>query len=438
MVRHGTAGIKSAVIAAAIAALALAAAEPARAQFLEPDVVILKTLTAEAAGDGFGWVGERVGDINGDGAAEYIIGALRNAAGGTLAGRAYLYNGADGSLLHVVTGDAFNRIGFSVAGLGDVDGDGIPDYATSGPGSFGAPGPQPGRLIVLSGADHSVILDVAGPGNLTFFGYDMNAAGDVNGDGHADIVVGAPLDGTGGTQAGSVHVISGADGSTLWRADGLGAFNFLGVGVSGVDDLDGDGLPDVVGSGFAAGNRGVGEAYVYSGADGSIQRVLKPKQQAFVRFGEFFVHNAGDTNADGVGEIYIGAFADSTTGPGAGAGYLFDGAVDDRHIFYGESAGDGFGMGRGAGDVDGDGRGDLLTGAYLHSSAANQGGKAYVWSGRNKMLLRTMTGTTAGHQLGFDVASLGDVDGDGLIDFLITGVDVAYVVAGNPDPTPHP
>src|SRR5262249_49477597 len=160
--------------------------------FLEPDVSVLYSLHAEAAGNQFGYVGAAIGDLNGDGASEILIGAPRNAAGGNQAGRAYVFSGRDGTLLNTVTGGPFERMGSGVTGVGDVNGDGVPDYAVSGTGTPGAPPPQIGHLLVLSGRDHSVIYDIRRGGHLSFFGYDINAAGDVNGDGTPDIIVGAP------------------------------------------------------------------------------------------------------------------------------------------------------------------------------------------------------------------------------------------------------
>jgi hypothetical protein len=120
-------------------ALAMAAgAGPAMAQFVEPDVSVLYTLTSDQPNDGFGFVAEAIGDINGDGASEIIVGALRNSQGGPLAGKVFVYSGRDGALLHAVTGAPFNRLGHAVGGVGDVDADGVPDYAVGGPGTPGA------------------------------------------------------------------------------------------------------------------------------------------------------------------------------------------------------------------------------------------------------------------------------------------------------------
>lgn len=408
-------------------------APPAHAQFLEPDVHVLYSLQAEAPGDFYGFMAAGIGDLNGDGASEFIIGAFRNAGGGPFAGRAYVYSGRDGALLHVVSGTTNNRLGFSVAGVGDVNKDGFPDYAVGGPGRFGAPGPQNGRVVVVSGRDHSVLYDLAGA-NLSFFGYDINAAGDVNGDTYADIIVGAPLVSQTALFAGRVFAISGRDGSTLWFQDGKSENASLGTGVSGVGDLDGDGLWEqaVGAAGEVNGNRNSGRAYVLSGRDGSYVRTLKPAASAF-DFGDFYVHVSDDINGDSVPDIYVADFLDNRLGPGTGRAYVFSGASEEKlRVFNGEVSGDSFGAGRPVRDLDGDGVADYIISANLSDAGAADGGKTYLFSGKTGKLLRTMTGTVAGREAGFDALPLGDVNGDGRTDFLLTGIDVAYVVAGNP------
>ena len=87
----------------------------------------------------------------------------------------------------------------------------------------------------------------------------------------------------------------------------------------------------------------------------------------------------------------------------------------------GEAAGDGFGIGvSDAGDIDGDGADDLVVGAWQHAGAAPSGGKLYVLSGATGAVVRTITGAKEGETLGFDTTTLGDVDGDGTPDFLVT------------------
>src|SRR5262245_6557935 len=155
------------------------AAAPAQAQFLEPDVTVLYTVQPQAPGGFYGFMASAIGDLNGDGASEFIIGAFRDTGGGPFAGKAYVYSGRDGALLNVVTGAPQNRLGFSVAGVGDVNKDGVPDYAAGGPGRLNLNPAQNGRVVVVSGSDHTVLHDLAGTPN-SFFGYDINAAGDAD------------------------------------------------------------------------------------------------------------------------------------------------------------------------------------------------------------------------------------------------------------------
>src|SRR5262249_21292250 len=212
---------------------------------------------------------------------------------------------------NVVAGTPNNRLGFSVAGVGDVNGDGVPDYAVGGPGRVVGP-PQNGRVVVLSGRDHSVLYDLGGTPQ-SFFGYDINAAGDVNADGYADLIVGAPRVSQTANLAGRVYVVSGRDGSTLWFQDGQGEFASLGTGVSGVGDLDGDGCAEQAAGAAGDGHNNAGRAYVLSGRDGAYLRTLKPAATAF-DFGDFYVHASDDLDGDGVPDIYVADFQDTRLG----------------------------------------------------------------------------------------------------------------------------
>jgi hypothetical protein len=388
----------------------------AAAQFAEPDVQVRYSLVGEAAGDSFGYVGEAIGDIDGDRADDFVIGAPFNDAGGTNAGRAYVYSGRTGAVLHTVTGDAATqRLGFSLAGPGDLDDDRVPDYVVGGVG---------GRVVALSGADHHVLFDVRVPGEA--FGFDLGTAGDVDLDGTPDLVVGAFA---AEALAGRIYVLSGTDGGVLWFRKGPNPGAGLGQGVSGIDDLDGDGAPEVVGSAPGAGPTFLGASFIYSGADGTPLRQLDPDPTA-LSFGTYFTHDAGDVDRDGVGDILISDFADTEGGVNAGKSYVFSGATGDRlWVFLGE-ANDGFGIGRGIGDIDRDHHADLILAAYTSSAGAFQGGQVRLYSGKDGDVVRTFTGTVAGAQLGFDALAIGDVNCDRATDFLITGLEVAHVVAG--------
>jgi hypothetical protein len=418
--------VRPTVALACAAALAPAAAI---AQFAEPDVSVLYTLTSDQANDGYGFVAEAIGDLNGDGASEIAVGAVNNTEGGAFAGAAFIYSGRDGTLLHKVKGSFLNFLGHSVAGAGDVDNDGVPDYAVSGRGVGGTSG----RLLVISGATHTTIIDRSGTTPGGSFGYDIDAAGDINGDGRPDLIVGAPLEGA----AGTVHFVSGKDGATLRSIAGPGAGSKFGSSVSRVADQNSDGTADhAVGAPDAGKPKEggpAGEAYVLSGRDGSVIRVLKARHNSGREFGNFFIHDAGDVNGDGRGDIFVPDYADDTVGPFAGLAYVFLGGCDnERRIIRPQVAGGGFGPGRGAGDVNEDGHDDLVVAAFVSSEGAPQGGKMFVISGRTGKTLRTMTGTVAGVQLGFDALAVGDVNGDRHIDFLITGLGVAHLILGRP------
>lgn len=420
--------IKAAWLTAAWAIGAAMAPAAAIAQFAEPDVSVLYTLTSDQAGDQYGFVAEAIGDLNGDGATEIAVGAVGNTQGGPFAGAAFVYSGRDGALLHKVVGSFLNFLGHSVAGVGDLDEDGVPDYAIGGAGV----GPSPGRLLVVSGASHTTIIDRPGSVPAGRFGYDVNAAGDINRDGHPDVIVGAPFEGA----AGTVHFISGKDGSTLRSVAGPTAGSKFGSSVTRVADQNKDGTADhAVGAPDAGKPKEggpAGEAYVLSGRDGSIVRVLKARHSSGHEFGNFFIHDAGDVNGDGRGDIFVPDYADDGVGPFAGLVYVFLGGRDEeRRLISPQVPGGGFGPGRGAGDVDGDGHDDLVVAAFASSEGAQAGGKLFVISGRNGKVIRAMTGTVAGHRLGFDVIAVGDVSGDGRIDFLITGVGIAHLVLGS-------
>ena len=431
MFRHATRVPRAIIITLGLAGAIAALAPGSEAQFVEPDAAVLYTLVREAPGDSFGFVGAAIGDLDGDGASELIIGAPRNGAGGNLAGRAYVHSGRTGLLLNTVTGTPFKRIGSAVAGVGDVNGDGVPDYAVGGPGTLGGPVPQIGRVVVVSGSDHSVIHDISRGGHLSSFGYDLNTAGDVNGDGRPDIIVGAPFTSATFFLAGRVHVISGLDASTVWFQDGTAEQAQLGSAVSGIADVNGDGRPEQAVGSRGSGPKNAGEAFVLAGSSGAYLRTLKPAATA-LDFGNFFVHDAGDVDQDGFSDILVGDFADTRLGPATGRAYVFSGTSQDKlRVFNGENTGDGFGIGRASPDLDGDGAPEFILAGFTNSDGAQGGGKVYVFSGKTGKVLRTMTGSVPFARLGFDALPLGDVNADGKVDFLITGFDVAHVVAGN-------
>jgi hypothetical protein len=407
-------------------------AASASSPFVEPEVTVLHTFEGEHIGDRFGWVGENLGDLNGDEVNDFIITATYNSDNGFHAGKAYVYSGKDFSLLNAVEGKPGELFGYSAASAGDVNADGIPDYLVSG------------RLhvVVYSGATHAVIREWFGEAG-TFFGADVNGAGDVNGDGYDDIIVGAPLASYTYRNAGRVYVFSGKDGSLLWMHDGKGEDDYLGWGVGMIGLLNKDNAPEVAAAAMGTGNAKGGEVYVYSGVDGSTYLTLGPFAKGTAEvFGQFFTSGAGDVNNDGKADIFVGDYADKRGGgEGTGRAYVFSGADGlQLYVFNGENKEDGFGIGRGVGDVNGDEYGDLIIAAYTsEAGGARKAGKGYVFSGDDGAVLRTMTSRVKDDYVGVDAFGVGDLNGDGLTDCVLTGVDFdethldhSYVIAGIP------
>jgi hypothetical protein len=251
---------------------------------------------------------------------------------------------------------------------------------------------------------------------------------DTNNDGHADLLVGAPNVDIGGViNAGRAYIFSGLDGSVLQTFDGPASNGALfGRGVAGVGDLDADGVWDAV---VAA--PGAGTALVFSGATGLPLLPPLNADAGNANFGQFFVGYCGDVNNDDTNDIYIGDFGDSA---GLGKAYVFSGADGSIiHRFTGSFPGDGLGCGRGLqADLNNDGYDDLAIGSYLNDVGAANAGRIEIFSGRTGQVLRTITGTNSAYQLGFDCVGIGDTDSDGWPDLLASAANrnTVYVIRG--------
>ncbi len=411
---------------AAVLVVAFATAAVAAPPFVEDDAEALYVLTGESAGDYYGWVAANIDDIDDDGVDDLAIPAILDPNGGAFAGRVYIHSGATGAVLNVIDGQPAELFGYSTAGAGDVNGDGTPDYVIGAPGFSSAPAPA-GRVVVMSGADHSLIHELF-PVEASFYGASVSGAGDVNFDGYADVLVGAPRADFTGVDAGRAYVYSGADGSLLWTFDGRTDGDLLGSAVGVVGDVNGDGASDVVVG--AQGNGGA--AYVLSGDRVRVLHHLRPRPGSGNNYAQFFASGAGDVDADGVPDVFVG---DYNGGPGAnfgtGAAYVYSGATGSPiHVIRAEQPGDGFGPGRGVGDVNDDGHADLIVASYTSSAGAPFAGRALVISGADGSTLRTITSTIANDNFGVDALGMGDADGDGFTDFVVTAVGQAFAGTG--------
>jgi len=212
--------------------------------------------TGGTAGEQFGYDVAAVGDVDHDGIVDFVAGArYAKVSIHPHAGYATLHSGATGNLLNTVVGSIDNgELGTSVAGVGDINGDGTPDWAVGQPGSD-LNGPDSGRVIVITGngPPYSVLRVLLGA-NGTRFGTAVAGIGDYDGDGTPDVMVGAPLyDKLGGGDAGQVTVWSGSTSSQLYWRLGEHGSEQLGRTVGTAGDLNGDGKQELVmGSGFSA------------------------------------------------------------------------------------------------------------------------------------------------------------------------------------------
>lgn len=404
------------------AMVALSAGSVVQAQFVE-NTLVLHTLSVPSGGT-FGWAVADLPDINGDGARDIAVGAVGP-------GRVYLYSGQTGALLRTLSASPAEpgggQFGYSLGSAGDVNGDGVADVvvgAVLAASNFGA-------AYIYSGSNGALLRRITGEVAGDRFGASVAGAGDVDGDTFADILVGAEGNDTQGADSGRAYVYSGATGSLLRTYEAESSGDFFGGGIANAGDIDQDGFDEHIVGAHNAGPSAGGRAYVYSGQTGAqLLPTLIPPLSAS-QYGNFFVAGAGDVNADGVLDLYVGDYNDNG---GRGRAFAYSGANGALlHSLPGATPGDGQGPGRGAGDVNGDGYGDLIVGRYTNSTGASQAGRAVVYSGMNGAVLQTMTSTRAGENFGFDAVGLGDVNFDQRLDFLIAAAtgDRVYVISSD-------
>jgi hypothetical protein len=348
----------------------------------------------------------------------------------------------------VVGDSAGDHAGWSVAGAGDLDGDGFDDlimgsYDDDEAGAFAGAvwifyGPIDGKLDPDE-ADAKLLGEA--PGDHA--GYSVAGAGDVNGDGFDDVLVGAHGSGASLPGAGSAYIVYGpvhgrhSLGVADVRVRGAAAYDYLGMAVAGVGDVTGDGRDDVLlgAYGHDAGGLDAGAAWVVPG--GTVGDVSVAVGHRLLGAGEgawagASVAAGGDLNGDGARDVLVGAVGASRGGPDAGAVLVFHGPITgDRGAgsadaaVLGAWAYDRAGAAMSApGDLTGDGVPDLVVGAWGYDGAGEESGAAWVIAGPVVGVrdLRTeplrFDGASDGDRVGIAVAG-GDLDGDGIADLVL-------------------
>lgn len=346
-----------------------------------------RTLLGERTGDRFGHSVAGIGDINGDGLHEVLVGAPDYDSSGTnRRGAAYVFDGATGNQLakHVGTLDN-DRLGFDVCGIIDADGDGVRDYAIGAPFADSAiVGADTGAVQLRSGATFLSIRTYVGEAAGDYFGYSISPANDLTGDHRGDVVAGAPHYNLGAvSNSGRVYLLSGGTNSRTVRFSGGQTNGELGFAVGEVPDANGDHAVDIaIGEPGWNGTSGfAGRVHVISGLGSAV--IMTAEGQTGDLLG-FSVAGVSDCDGDGFGDVLAGGPGrDYPTLTDVGVALIYStngGAILGGATGY--SALDSMGLSvANAGDLNADGSSDMWMAAPPSNGVFAGGGWARVHLG---------------------------------------------------------
>jgi len=451
------------------------------------------------------------GDINGDGFGDVIVGAPNALVDG--AGASYVIYGKESGFASDIQLEAlssangfmlsgagtYDQTGGSVSSAGDVNGDGFGDVIVGALGAspngdssgasyvvFGT-GSGLGSNVDLSSLDGTNGFRLSGAAEFDLSGWSVSSAGDVNGDGFGDLVIGARDADPNGLSSGESYLVFGKgsgftaslnlsalNGTNGLHFDGVAAGDQAGNSVHSAGDVNGDGYDDVIigAPGADANGTDSGAAYVVFGQQSGFTSGINLSTlngttgfkisgvEAYDSTG-FSVGAAGDINGDGFDDMVVGAYgARSNSQPHSGASFVVFGKADgfgaeialsdlngtNGFRISGTDFGDGSGLSvSGAGDFNGDGYDDLIIGApfaqpngpntgmsYVVFGAADGFGANFDLSAIDGINGIFLVGATEQGYSGISVSAAGDVNGDGFDDLVVgaSGANASYVVFG--------
>ena len=365
-------------------------------------------------GDAFGTGMSWRADVTGDGVADLLVGAPGADCTASNDGEVLVYSGSDGSLFESFCGLS-EALGAGLCYVGDVDGDGVPDLWIGAP-NYQSPttGTATGRAYLHSGATGALITRFDGEATYDAFGSALTGLGDVDGDGVADLLVASEMH-TVGTMsgAGRVYLYSGATLALLRTHDGAAQADHFGHSLAGVGDADGDGVDDYAIGAILYGANDTGSVQLFSGRSGALLWSLTGARQ----FSQLGVGIAGglDWNGDGFADVIVGSPENYPTLGRVEVHSGFDGSL----LASGTGqAGEGFGKSvANVGDMNGDGYPEIFVGAPDNSLGAFAIGRASLRSGRTlRELYDFEAPIVVAYELGAAVSGGFDVDGDGIPD----------------------
>ncbi len=391
--------------------------------FAERDVEILQMYHG-LPGEQLGGTVRILGDLDGDGLDEWAInGPFHNPGNRRKAGRVVVISGATGKIVRQHVGPT-RRTELTGPWVGpDLDDDGIPEYGVSAGTASTA-----GEAWIYSGD-----LSLEGEDALLHYAEESSwmdlwalgeNAGDINGDGVEDFFWQAEFAETSRGTTGFLEIISGADRETvLRRHEGGRPGDRIGNAAGTLGDIDNDGMADYwIGVPQSNPPQTRGFVQIYSGGRGIPLAKLQPNQSWGAVFSLFYAYTMGDITGDRIPELYVADTGDYRYGLDTGRIYVFD-PVTGSQVWrrLGPGGHEGFGIGHPFGfDVTGDDRDELIVGSYLHSSQAADAGRVQLLDGATGRILRTITSTTAGETFGSDCVGIPDRNGDGIPELAVS------------------